>query len=393
MSEGYDRPAALFSFDLSQTGLEYTVGDHLAVMPRNPDVLVESVLELYRPEVDGSGLLSVAAVDPLGECPFPSILTARELLTQYLDLSGRPSRGFFKQLYMFATDFTSREKLRALYERTTPDAPQDAFEDYTAVNNYADVLREFAKTSLPPFEYLLSIIPIITPRLYSIASSPLHRKDRLELLVVMNQWKDPKQQDRVGLTTRYLFDMELGEKVAVQIRTGILQPPEDTEAPLLMFGLGTGVAPFRGFLQHRQALQAQGAKLGPATLYVGFRHENLDYYMKDDFKQWMREGVLTELHPAFSHDNLEERKGRLYFISDLIADKPRDMAKALHIDKKETKVQTFYCGPALGIPETIQASMEAAIAKEEGGGLDETEANEFMERLVRKEDRFHTECF
>ena len=160
-----------------------------------------------------------------------------------------------------------------------------------------------------------------------------------------------------------------------------------------MFGLGTGVAPFRGFLQHRKALQDAGAKLGPATLYVGYRHENIDYYMKDDFKEWMRDGVLTELHPAFSHDNLEERKGRLYFISDLIADQPKDMAKALHIDKKEAKVQTYYCGPALGIPETIQDSMAAAIVKQEGGGLDEDEATEFMERLVRKEDRFHTECF
>ena len=292
VSDGYDRPAALFSFDLSQTGLEYTVGDHLAVMPRNPDELVEKVLKLYYPEVDGSGLLSVAAVDPLGDCPFPSILTVRELLTQYLDLSGRPSRGFFKQLYMFATDVASRKKLRALYERNTPDTNQDIFEEYTAVNNYADVLREFSQTSLPPFEYLLSIVPVITPRLYSIASSPLHRKNRLDLLVVKNQWKDPNKKDRVGLTTRYLFDIKLGEKVAVQIRTGILQPPEDPETPLLMFGLGTGVAPFRGFLQHRQALQDEGVKLGPATLYVGFRHENLDYYMKDDFKQWMEKGML-----------------------------------------------------------------------------------------------------
>ena len=362
-------------------------------MPRNPNSVVERILALYHPEVEGSQLLSVEAVDPLADCPFPAILTARELLTQYLDLSGRPSRSFFKQLYMFATDVTARNKLRSFYERDNPDAPQDAFEEYTAANNYADVLCEFAKSSLPPFEYLFSMIPVITPRLYSIASSPLCRKNRLDLLVVLNQWKDPNKKKRVGLTTQYLFGMGLGDKVAVQIRTGILQPPEDTEAPLLMFGLGTGVAPFRGFLQHRKALMDKGAKLGPATLYVGFRHENLDYYMKDDFKEWMKEGVLTALHPAFSHDNLQQRKGRLYFISDLIEDKPKDMAKALHVDKKDTSVQAYYCGPALGIPETIQEAMAGAISRDEGGGLDEREAKEFMERLVRKEDRFHAECF
>ena len=388
--DGYDRPAALFSFDLAETGLEYTVGDHLAVLPRNPAPVVDKVLALYNPEVEGSKLLSVEAVDPLGDCPFPSTLTARELLTQYLDLCGRPSRSFFKQLFMFASSSTARNQLRSLYERDNPDAPQDAFERYTACNTYADVLTEFSNTALPPFEYLLSMIPAITPRLYSIASSPLYRKNRLELLVVLNRWNDESQTVRTGLTTRYLFGMEIGDTVAIQIRTGILQPPEDTEAPLLMFGLGTGVAPFRGFLQHRNALLEQGAKLGPATLYVGFRHENFDYYLKNDFKRWMRNGVLTELHPAFSHDNLEERKGRLYFISDLIKDKPTDMAKALHINEKEKEVQAYYCGPALGIPETIQDSMTGAISRT---GLPEEEAKAYMERLVKKEDRFHTECF
>ena len=110
----------------------------------------------------------------------------------------------------------------------------------------------------------------------------------------------------------------------------------------------------------------------------------------------MKEGVLTQVHPAFSHDNLTERKGRLYFISDLIADKPKDIVQALQInteEKKQQSVHVFYCGPALGIPETIQASMAAAIANDEDVGMGDEEAREFMNRLVREEDRFHTECF
>jgi sulfite reductase alpha subunit-like flavoprotein len=160
-----------------------------------------------------------------------------------------------------------------------------------------------------------------------------------------------------------------------------------------MFGLGTGVAPFRGFLQHRQALMELGAKLGPATLCVGFRHESFDYYLKDDMSRWIEKGVLTALHPAFSHDHLEERKGRLYFISDLISEKPKDIADALNVHRQGKKVHVYYCGPALGIPETIQRSMTAAISRGEGGGMDKGRAESFMEKLVRKEDRFHTECF
>jgi sulfite reductase alpha subunit-like flavoprotein len=113
VAEGYERPAALFSFDLAETGLEYKVGEHFAVMPRNPEAVVDTILGLYHPEVEGSKLLSVKAVDQLGNCPFPAILTARELLTQtqYLDICGRPSKSFYKQLFMFASNVSARDQL------------------------------------------------------------------------------------------------------------------------------------------------------------------------------------------------------------------------------------------------------------------------------------------
>jgi sulfite reductase (NADPH) flavoprotein alpha-component len=219
----------------------------------------------------------------------------------------------------------------------------------------------------------------------------------LELLVVLNQWQDANEKARMGLATKFLFNrLRPGGRIAVQIRRGILQPPEDTESPILMFGLGTGVAPFRGFLQHRHALRVQeGAKLGPAALYVGFRHEHHDFYLKDDYDLWKEDGVLTAVHPAFSHDNLDQRGGRLYFISDLIEERPQDLAAALQLkhDGNARNLHVYYCGPAMGIPDQIQKSMEAAIASNEGGGIDEEDARQFMDRLVRREDRFHTECF
>lgn len=364
VSHGYSRPAAIFTFSLEDTGLSYDVGDHLALLPRNPDDVVDQVLALYGPEIKGSDLLAVETVDRLGDCNFPPSLSARELLSQFLDLCGHPSRRFLKQMYLFASTLAAREKLRGLYEHDNPNAGVDDFEGFTDTHSYADVICLFGRDCLPPFEYLLSMIPTICPRLYSIASSPLYRENRLELLVVLNKWQDALKHDRVGLATQFMFyGLHPGEMVAVQIRTGILQPPTDTESPILMFGLGTGVAPFRGFLQHRHALRVQqGAKLGPAALYVGFRHENHDFYLKDDYDIWREDGVLTAVHPAFSHDNAEQRGGRLYFISDLIEERPQDMAKALQLKAKEERgdgdeavkdprVHVYYCGPAMGIPE------------------------------------------
>ena len=240
--------------------MQYNVGDHLALLPRNSEAVVDKVLSLYSASIKGSDLLTVEPVDCHSDCPFPPVLTAKELLTQYLDICGRPSRSFFKQLFLFATSLESRNRLRALFERGTHNseheglAPYTArlrtksegeradhqeFELYTATHTYADVLCEFGRTAVPPFEYLLSMIPVICPRLYSIASSPLYRKEKLDLLIVLNEWTDPNKKSRVGLATQFLFGADVGEKVAIQVRTGILQPPPDTETPLVMFGLGT----------------------------------------------------------------------------------------------------------------------------------------------------------
>jgi NADH-quinone oxidoreductase subunit G len=397
VAAGYNRPASLFTFDLHDTGVQYDVGDHLAVLPRNPERAVDQLLSLYTDRIKGSDLLTVEAVDRQSDCPFPPVLTAKELLTQYLDICGRPSRNFLKQLFLFATSLHSRTKLRLLFEHKNLRSDLDEFDLYTATHTYVDVLSEFCQTGLPPFEYLLSVIPVICPRLYSIASSPLYRENKLDLLVVLNEWADPTGKPRVGLATQFLFAAGMREKVAVQVRTGILQPPQDTETPIIMFGLGTGVAPFRGFMQHRQKLLEQGRKLGPATLYVGYRHKNQDYYLKEDFRNWVKDGVLTDIHLAFSHDKKEERGGKLYFISDLISEKPMDLASALLVKEKEgpkdKKVHAYYCGPALGIPETIQKAMEDAIRHEKGGGLGKEDAKTLLDRMVRLEDRFHAECF
>jgi sulfite reductase alpha subunit-like flavoprotein len=131
VSSGYNRPAAIFTFDLENTGLSYDVGDHLALLPRNPEAVVDRILDLYAPEITEDCVLTVETVDRLGDCPYPTALTARELLTQYLDLCGRPSRGFFKQLFLFASTRKARDALRRLFERDNPNSAQDDFDKYT----------------------------------------------------------------------------------------------------------------------------------------------------------------------------------------------------------------------------------------------------------------------
>ena len=163
-----------------------------------------------------------------------------------------------------------------------------------------------------------------------------------------------------------------------------------------MFGLGTGVARFRGFLQHREMLLKEGKKVGPATLFVGFRHEANDFFLNQNYEEWMKHGVLSDVHPAFSHDNIEERG--FYFIPDLMADQPEDVLRALKPKCGESKeshsVDMFYCGPALGIPEMIEKAMAAAVSKAAPvAGMDENDIKTILDNIAQQEDRFHAECF
>jgi sulfite reductase alpha subunit-like flavoprotein len=405
VSKGYNRPAGLFSFSLEGAGVDYKVGDHLSILPRNPKPVVDNILDMYSGALSGSQLVTVEAIDPYGDCPYPKVLSIEELVTQYLDLCGRPSRSFFKQLNMFATSEETSKVLRAMSERDTKySIPQEEFDAYTNQNTYTNVLTEFKDTCLPPFEYLLSMIPTITPRYYSIASSPLANESQLDLLVVMNDWKDSAKKQRFGLNTQYLFRAEPGDKFAVQVHEGMLIPPDmdNLDTPVVMFSLGAGLAPFVGFVQHREALlkqlneqKAHGEepkKMGPATLYFGSRHRAHEYYMEEYFEKMIQEGALTAIHTAFSRD---DPTGKKHYVYDAISDNPKAFAEALQIQDKEKaeKAQCYYCGSANGIPEAIQASMKSSLMSKDGANMTEEEAQDFMDRLVNKDHRFNAECF
>lgn len=176
VSPGYSRPAAIFSFDLTNTGLSYDVGDHLALLPRNPAAVVDRILQLYYPEVTGECLLAVESVDPLGDCPFPAALTARELLTQYLDLCGRPSRSFLRQLFLFARSKSSRDELRNLFEKDNPNSSENgAFEKYTDIHRCENIVCSFARKNaelLMSCRFIVAVLQMFSVTLGTAASRP-----------------------------------------------------------------------------------------------------------------------------------------------------------------------------------------------------------------------------
>jgi cytochrome P450/NADPH-cytochrome P450 reductase len=164
-----------------------------------------------------------------------------------------------------------------------------------------DLLSEYPACELP-FHTYLEMLSLLAPRYYSISSSPSVDPARCSITVGVVQ--GPAASGRglyKGICSNYLGDRRVGDTVYATVREtkAGFRLPDDSAVPIIMIGPGTGLAPFRGFLQERAARKAKGAALGPAMLFFGCRHPEQDYLYADELKA-MEAGGITELFTAFS---------------------------------------------------------------------------------------------
>merc|ERR1711871_1442754 len=124
----------------------------------------------------------------------------------------------------------------------------------------------------------------------------------VHLLVVAVAWKTPSGRYRMGQCTRYLANLKPGASVTVDIKPSIMHLPPSPSQPIIMAGLGTGMAPFRAFIQERKFQREQGIEVGPIVLYFGARHRHQEYLYGDELEKYYEEGLVTRLGLAFSRD-------------------------------------------------------------------------------------------
>ena len=265
----YDRNIFHIEFDLTGTDLKYTIGEALGVHAHNDEEQVEEFLKWYGLDPD------VVVSAPAKEYPgFVETKTIRQLFVQTLDIFGKPPKKFYEGLSAFATD--DKEKTRLLALGGSEGAVE--FKQRTEVETltFADILEEFpsAKPSLPD---LMKLIPPIKRREYSIASSQRAHPTSVHLLVVEVHWRDRRNRDRYGQATRYLSRLPVGAKVTVSVKPSVMKLPATDTTPIIMAGLGTGLAPFRAFVQERALQRAMGREIGPVFLYMGSRHQREEY--------------------------------------------------------------------------------------------------------------------
>ncbi|PBP25645.1 sulfite reductase flavoprotein component [Diplocarpon rosae] len=342
----YDRNIFHIEFDLGTSGLTYNIGEALGIHAEND---IKDVLEF----INFYGLNP----DDVVEVPSredPDVLETRTVyqsLVQNIDIFGKPPKKFYEALADFADDENEKKELLTL------GGPEGAneFKRRSEVDTitYADVLLEF-RSAHPSFHDIAQIVSPMKRREYSIASSQMVGPTTVALMIVVVKWVDTRGRDRFGQATRYLSQLPIGAKVTASVKPSVMKLPTKDTAPLIMAGLGTGLAPFRAFVQYRAMQKAQGKEIGSILLYMGSRHQREEYLYGEEWEAYQDAGVITLLGRAFSRDQPEK-----IYIQDRMRQTISDIIKA-YIKEEGA----FYlCGPTWPVPDVTQV-LEEAIARD-----------------------------
>lgn len=284
--------------------VSYKTGDHLLVMPRNRSALVQRVAKRFSMPLDQ--MLAVMRNTP-GDDPLPvgQELTVAELLGHYVELQDPISMRILKKL----ADHIGCPNRRAEAEALAADG--ERFEQEIAAPRVSLLqYLESAPECELPFELFLEYVAPMRPRYYSISSSALVEPRSVDLTIsVLNSPQQSSasiEQDAdamfAGSCSHYLAQRQSGSHVTARVRSvdSHFLPPPDLTTPIIMIGPGTGLAPFRGFLQDRLWHQQSGAShLGDAMLFFGCRHPDADFLYQEELER-AHGASLVELSVAYS---------------------------------------------------------------------------------------------
>lgn len=209
------------------------------------------------------------------------MLSYQQLLTQVIDVLGKPNRRFLQFMSQCAKDDAEKKELKYLI---TKEGRSDLKSLLVESVTYKDLLLRYP-SSIPSINYLAEYIPAIKPRLYSIASAQSKVKDAINLCIIHNTWKTPSGQLKTGLNTSYLKILQPGSQIVGGLHKGAINMPAP-EVPVVAIGVGTGIAPIRALLQDREIAKKNGAKIAPMAFFFGARKETEEFLYKEEIQNW-----------------------------------------------------------------------------------------------------------
>ncbi|KAK5782323.1 hypothetical protein RI543_000258 [Arxiozyma heterogenica] len=364
----YDRYIFNIEFDITSTGLKYDIGEALGIHAKNNEKEVDQFIKDFN--LNPNEIILVPNKDD------NKILESRTLfqsLVENLDLFGKPPKRFYEALIQFVTDKEEKEQLEKLI------SSEGALElkRYQEVEyfTYVDIFKLYKSAKWTSTD-LVQLIAPLKRREYSIASSQKVHPNEIHLLIVVVDWVDKQGRKRFGQASKYISELRPGQELVVSVKPSVMKLPPRPEQPVIMSGLGTGLAPFKAIVEEKMWQMQQGMKIGKVFLFLGSRHRREEYLFGELWEAYKDAGIITHIGAAFSRDQPQK-----IYIQDRIRECLGELKKAF-IDEEGS----FYlCGPTWPVPDITKALQDilAADAEEKNIKIDLNNAIEELKESSR----------
>ncbi len=355
-AEGSEKETRHVELSLEE-GMEYTPGDAVGILPENRREVVDEMLAALN-YTGHERVLDHYKVE----------ISLEEALRTRLAI-GVLERGRITQMLKLAPD---SEGLKAM-------AGQDnkaRAEEYCYGREFIDMVRDYPGVITQP-QQLFQVLARLTPRMYSIASSQALHRDNVQTTVRVVRYES-HGRERQGLASGHLGERApVGGSMPIFLHAnGLFRLPEDSSAPVIMVGPGTGIAPFRAFLEERQATGATGDN----WLFFGEQRKALDYLYQHQFEAMQKDGLLTRLDTAFSRDQHKK-----IYVQDRMEENAAELYSWL-----ERGAYFYVCGDATRMAKDVELALLDAIAKGSNGTLEH--AGQYLEAM-KKQKRYQRDVY
>lgn len=351
--EGSAKETRHVEISLKDSGMHYDAGDALGVYPLNSEEDVDAVIQAGQWDIN-----EVVTVDD-------TEVTLKEAFTEKLDITGL-SKVLFKKY----------AKLQGSDEIQKLVVNKEGLEDWLWGRQWVDLLTDFPIENFKASDFIEILRPL-SPRLYSIASSIHAHPEEVHLTVGAVRY-NAYGRSRVGVCSTYLADrVEETAKVKVYLHHNQnFKLPENSDTPIIMVGPGTGIAPFRSFIEERIALGATGK----SWLFFGDQHEKCDYLYREEWEQYLKDGKLDKIDLAFSRDTAEK-----VYVQHKMLENSQEIWSWI-----QGGAHFYVCGDASKMAKDVNNALIQIAIQE--GEMEEVEATKFIKQL-QKDKRYQRDVY